>query len=309
MGLFSRGRDRATSDAALPPLTVEQADWLRECAAREFALLGLPVTDQGDHLLAADGSGYGLGNLAVNLAHVPRGQWPDLVRRHARSLVGARSQSDPASLEELSRLVIARVLADGPDVQPPAGAGPDADPGPAIADGLVVRAAADYPEHVSILLDLSRFGGWQAVAPYALANLRALPLPEHQVLRADGGGDVHVFTSDDLFGASRLLALDDLLSAALRVERPDHGVLVAMPNRHLLAVHLLEGPHVVGALHTLISLARSQVDGPGPVSSEVYYRSPTGTLQRITGPGENGGYGVFVTGAFAAAMESLGLVG
>jgi hypothetical protein len=41
----------------------------------------------------------------------------------------------------------------------------------------------------------------------------------------------------------------------------------------------------------------------------VFYRAHDGTLQQVTGPAEDGGVAVLVTGAFAEAMAGLGLVG
>lgn len=308
MGLFSRGRDRAAGspDPDLPSLSAEQADWLRARVVADLAAAGLPVEARGDHLVATDGNVYGLGNLAAMVAAAPRRERDAVVATHARGILAMREFREPETLEEITGIVVARVLPDDPAHAP---RDPDGYAGPDLGPGLVVRASLDFPTHVATLTDLSPFGGWAVVEPYATANLRALPAPDHQVLRPAPDAEVHVFASDDLFGASRLLLLDDLLASQLRLERPAHGVLVAVPHRHLLAVHVLAGPEVTHAMSTLIQLARGEHDGPGPVSPEVYYRAPDGTLQQITGPAEDGGVAVLVTGAFAEAMAALGLVG
>lgn len=308
MGFFSRGRDGAesTPDPELPPLTRELADWLRERVVAELAGLGLPVEARGDHLVAADGQVYGLGNLAATLAAAQRRERERVVATHARGILAMRDFREPTTLEEITGIVVARVLPDHPVHTP---RDPDASAGPTLGPGLVVRASLDFPTHVSTLTDLAPFGGWAAVEPYATANLRALPAPDHEVLRPVRDAEVHVFASDDLFGASRLLLLDDLLSGRLHRERPAHGVLVAVPNRHLLAVHVLAGPEVMRAMSTLVQLARGEFEGPGPVSPEVYHRSPDGTMQQVTGPGADGGVEVHVTGAFGDAMAALGLAG
>ncbi|GCD20099.1 hypothetical protein ACFO3K_11660 [Cellulomonas algicola] len=308
MGLFSRGRDRAADrpDPDLPSLSAEQADWLRARVVAELGVAGVGVEARGDHLVAADGQVYGLGNLAAMVATAPRRERDAVVATHVGGLLTMRDFREPETLEEITGIVVARVLPDDPAHAP---RDPDGDAGPDLGPGLVVRACLDFPTHVSTVTDLAKFGGWAAVEPYATANLRALPAPDHQVLRPARGAEVHVFASDDLFGASRLLLLDDLLASHLHLERPAHGVLVAVPNRHLLALHVLAGPEVTHAMSTLISLARGEFDGPGPVSPEVFYRSPDGTLQQVTGPAEDGGVAVLVTGAFAEAMAALGLVG
>lgn len=312
MGLFSRGRARAAGgpDAALPALTKEQADWLRGRLVTELARAGLPdARSAGDHVLAADGQVFGLANLAALVALLPRRRWAAQVRHHARSIVELQAFTEPTTLEEIAGIVTARVLADDPAVHPSTDDPAAAEPGPTLAQGLVVRACLHFPTHVSTLTDLAPFGGWSTVGPLAEANLRALPPPEHQQARVVEGGVVHLLSSGDLFGASRLLLLDELLPTLVGVERPAHGVLVAVPNRHLLALHVLDGPDVVGAMRLLMDLARAEHDGPGPVSPEVYYRSPDGILQQVTGAGDDGQARVVVTGAFAEAVRSLGVFG
>jgi len=157
------------------------------------------------------------------------------------------------------------------------------------------------------VFDLAPLGGWAAVGPVAMANLSRLPLPDHEAVATRRGATVHLLSSEDMFGASRLLILDHLLGA-LRIPASPFGTLVAVPHRHLLAVHVLEGANVVPALDTLVALARSGVDAAGPVSPEVYFRATDGGLQRVTSTAADGTVTVEVDGAFSQAMAAAGLV-
>jgi len=295
MSWFSRAKPVA--DALLPMLSVDDAEWLRACAVRAFAEAGAPTPrSAGDHLVDARGQVYGLGNLAVIVSLMPRSEREEVVREHARAVVAAGSRQSPQSLAEIQDIVIARVVAAGTP-----GEGPD------LAPGLALRACIDYPETVATIYDLAPLGGWEAVGPVALANLARLPLPDHQAVDAGGGGTVHLLSSEDMFGASRLLLHDQLL-AALGIGTLGYGTLVAVPHRHLLAVHVLADERVVTALNALVGLARSGADAAGPVSPEVYYRSPDGRLQQVTSTAADGGVAVQVDGAFSSAMAAARLI-
>lgn len=278
-------------------LSVDDAEWLRATAVAEFARAGAPDPRAvDDYLVDATGAVYGLGNLAAMLGATPKRQRTDAVREHARIIVTAQHRTEPTTIDDVAHLVVARVMSsevpgDGPDLAP----------------GLVVRACIDYPESVSTLGSLEAFGGWAAVEPLALSNLRRLPVPTHKQSVAPGGGVVHMLWSDDLFGASRLLLLDELLSRLLQLERPAHGVLVAVPHRHLLVLHVVEDASVVTAMQSMVRVALAGLDAPGPVSPFVYYRDPAGILQQVSQIGEDGSVQISVTGAFADAMNGLGL--
>lgn len=295
MSWFSRAKPVA--DPVLPMLSVDDAEWLRGCALGAFIDAGAPAPrSAGDHLVDAQGQVYGLGNLAAIVALTPGPEREEVVRQHARVVVAANSRQSPQSLSEIQEIVVARVVAsDAP------GEGPD------LAAGLALRACVDYPETVATLFDLAPLGGWAAVGPVALANLARLPLPDHQAVATRGGGTVHLLSSEDMFGASRLLQHDHLL-AAFGIPTPGFGTLVAVPHRHLLAVHVLEDENVVPALNALIGLARSGVDAAGPVSPEVYYRGPDGRLQQVTSTTADGAVAVDVDGAFSGAMAAAGLI-
>lgn len=303
MAWFSR--PASAPDPLLPPLTVDQAERLRSAALRAWEEAGFPSPQvQGDHVVDGTGAVYGLANLAALVATLPRRQWADAIHHHARTLAQIDRDEDPQTLDEVRHLLVARVVhpADLPDPDSPGA-------GPALATNLVVRAALDLPTHVAILHDGTRYGGWSATGPDALANLGRLPAPEHSTLDAGDGAVVHCFYAEDFFGASRLLMLDQLLATHAAVELPEHGVLVVVPHRHLLAAHVLQDASAVRAMSTLVALAEGGRDVAGALSADVYYRSPDGALQVVTEHDGDGRTRVVVDGAFADAMAGLGLPG
>lgn len=298
MGLFRRRRPET-----------EPWDLVAEATAA-FARAGLPVTpdDRGD-LRTADGRRFGLHNLDLLLRTAPRDQWPRIVDRHARTMAAAEQQDDPTSLAEVAEIVLPRVVDAGlAGGTLPARALAVGRP---IAPGLTVLPALDRPETVATLTAVEALGGWDAIWPVATANLRRLPLPEHLVVDTPSvpSARVHVFRSDDFFGASRVLDLDHLLAAALRRERPAHGTLVALPNRHVLAVHVVESAAVLRAVPALLAFAEAQADGPGPLSPHVYYRTPDGRLEQVSRRDDDGSVHVDATGALGTALAELGLTG
>lgn len=321
MSIFRRGDHDsrhgahvARHDAILPPLSVDEARWLVAKASAAMRSGGAEVTYDGSGSLSGmDGRRYGLGNLAVMLSNAPRRRWPGTVARHVETLLEAQKRPTPRTLADIQDIVVARITPTGPitsrDIpRPPRYA-------PSLGPDLHVLAALDYPTHVTTLgADdaLDAFGGWEAVGPYAEANLRRLPPPVHSVLhgdedRTDTG--VHLFTSDDFHGASRVLLLDELLATYAGTEAPAHGALFVVPNRHVLAAHPVEGLGVIAAARLLVQIVQIEhEDAPGPVSPHVYYRAADGAVERISRIEDDGRFVMDASGSFGSALAALGLL-
>ena len=296
-------------DPVLPVLSREDAARLVALTRHTFAEHGRETVPDGQGALVGQGHVHGLSNLAATVSLVPRREWPGLVRRHVATMLQAHETEEPADLDAARDLLLVklRAAAEIPSPRPLYA--------PEVLPGVLAVAALDYPTHVSELLSDERvdeLGGWEAVREVAWSNLRRLPAPARQDLHGDPDrqdGTVHVLTSEDFFGASRLLLLDELL-AGLGVERPAHGVLLVVPNRHLLAVHVLRGPGVVAAVDVLVRLAAGEHAGrPGPVSPHVYFRAADGRTQQVTRVQDDGTTAVQVEGALAEAFTALGLLG
>ncbi|WP_265523530.1 hypothetical protein [Oerskovia flava] len=319
MAFFRRRPRRARStaghgpvDAALSPLSAADADVVVSWAVEAFRAAGVPTAyDGAGALVASDGRTFGLTNLAALLGRLRRSHWRRAVRRHVRTIVVAQSLVPPRTLDEIREIVLPRLVPTGElstePARPPSYA-------PTAGPDLAVLAALDYPTHVATMSAddaLEPFGGWAAVRPYAEANLRRLPPPEHRAVDADPGRPdavVHVFASDDFHGASRLLLLDEVLATHVGVESPAHGVLFAVPHRHLLAAHVVEGTGVLRAVGLLARLARSEhADAPGPVSPHVYYKGPDGVVETVTRTGDEGEVVVDSTGSLGTALRAVGV--
>lgn len=279
-------------------------------AVAAFGRAGVPVSPGAEgELRTPDGHVYGLHNLELVLRTAPRAQWSRIVDHHARTMAAARDDEAPTSVEEVRDILLPRVV----DTGAAGGTLPAAAlaAGRPLAPGLTVLPALDRPATVATLSAVDDLGGWDAIWPVATANLRHLPLPDHLPVDTETvpSARVHVFRSDDFFGASRVLDLDHLLAAVLRLERPAHGTLVALPNRHVLAVHVVDSAAVLRAVPALLAFAEAQVDGPGPLSPHVYYRSPDGRLEQVSRRDPDGSVHVDATGALGTALSRLGLTG
>ncbi|MCL2467801.1 MAG: hypothetical protein FWF02_10405 [Micrococcales bacterium] len=137
---------------------------------------------------------------------------------------------------------------------------------------------------ISEPVDPTTHGGPALCRRVAMDGLRALRKPRHETLTA-GRANVETFVADDVFGASRLLILDELLAETLLIERPSHGMLVVVPNRHLVAVHILESVRSIpAALGLLGELAVIEYRIAEPVSPWVYFRAPDGRLSLLASP-------------------------
>lgn len=287
------------------------AQWDLEAeAVAAFARGGVDTIPDGEgNLRTPDGGVFGLHNLAVILDRAPREHWRDLVDEHARTMIASQQDALPTSIDEVRDILYPRIHDTG--------AGGGAWPAEALATarelapGLHVLAALDLPHVVSTLTDLDALGGWDSVWPVAMANLRRLPPPEHRVteIEATPSARVHIFHTEDYFGATRLLDLDHLLHAA-GVEPLTHGALVVLPNRHTLAVHLVTSPAMVTAAGSMLTFARTHAAGAGPLSPHLYFRTMDGRLEQISEPAPrpDGTVQLTAVGAFGQALSDLGSI-
>jgi hypothetical protein len=88
-----------------------------------------------------------------------------------------------------------------------------------------------------------------------------------------GGPEAHfeAIFDDSHFTASRALVMPDLLCRVLGASAP-HGVLVALPARHLLLVHVLADKTAVPSLLKMATMARiAYGQEQGPISPDVLW--------------------------------------
>lgn len=296
-------------DPALPALSRDDAVMLDRLTREAFARAGVEVTSDGQgQLTAMDGRTYGLSNLAAGAATEPRSRWPELVGGHVQGMLASHEVPEPQSLDEVRGQVYPRLRREVDLPERPAYV-VDALP------GIVELAAIDYPTHVAELLGdpaVERLGGWEAIRAQGIANLVSLAPMHRQTIPGDpdrDDADVHVLTSEDFFGPSRLLVLDTVM-AALDIPAGEHGVLLVVPNRHLLALHPLRGAGVLGALQLLARLGAGECDSqPGALSPHVYFRPASGgPVEQVTRVEDDGALVIEVHGGLARSFAALGLL-
>ncbi|MFJ2818028.1 hypothetical protein [Streptomyces sp. NPDC087294] len=153
---------------------------------------------------------------------------------------------------------------------------------PGLCDVLTLdldNAALPLPDE-----HLDSLGELDDLRDRALANLRALPVERHAVLRGAGSIRFDVVRGASVFTSSRALALDALIEQLTGAETGPDGALVAMPDRHQLAFRALEFPRdtsLVGTLNALAAHARAAFEGSAVrVSPDVYWWRE-GTLTRL----------------------------
>ncbi|NHN56097.1 hypothetical protein G9U51_09945 [Calidifontibacter sp. DB0510] len=293
-------------DEHLPMLSVDEAAAVARLVRERLAMRGREGVVGAGALRLDDGTVLGLHNLATALVGRPYAEWPAAVDRHLRVLMDSFDRSVTTAADPRSVYVRLRATSDLPA---PVTYDP-AEPLP----GIVAILAVDEPHVVRELLsgDLTEVGGDRDTAyRNAWANLAALPVPAHDTITPDTDAPnsmIHVFTAEDFFGASRLVVLPSLLERAMGAAIPPHGVLVAVPNRHLLLVHFPQDESVLLAAHAMIAISRTESSGrPGPISSELFHVTPDLVGTRLSSTTDDG-VSFEVTGPVEDMFRSLGLL-
>lgn len=294
----------AAEPAAQPDLTERVVETIRHAGFE-------PVVVSPNELTYTDANGgtgrMFLDNLRLQLRDVPPSQWQPDIDRFVRAMTHVPETA--SSLEEVRdriypRLVHRDMFPDEPEFQRQlAGAALP------ITDDLVALPAVDHPDQVSTELDVDKYGGWDTLWPVAVGNLRQLPRPAYRRFDAESGdasGAVHLFESEDFFGASRLFVIDDVLTAEGLNLDLSNGCLVAMPARTVVAIHpLTDAKGMLDAMKTLSYIAESEV--PGALTDRVHYRATDGTLQPVS-EREGTSVTIKVTGKFEDAMRAIGAI-
>ncbi len=285
MGLFRRREDR-TPDEALPFLSVADAERVRRLAADALTRAGVPVVAFADRLESLDGRVFGLWNLAALCAETDdRRVWPDLVEGHVARLLQPPPDVATMPVDELLAGTVLRVYSSDTLAEWGAERLGYAVP---VAEDLVEALVLDSPHAVSLLTDdeVAR-AGHDALRAAGHARLVAEPYEHRREPLADGA-EADVLIGDSMFVASKVLVLDHVLTALHGPRAYPDGVLVALPDRHTLVLHVPDGPSVVPALQGLAGFAAGAfAESAGGVSPSVYWWRD-GVLRRVSRRTEDG---------------------
>lgn len=281
----------------------ERASRFAALARQVFAEHGLECTYDDGFLRGADGRSYGLTNVAQAAASGSERSWRGLLHQHVSTIVAADAIPRVRELEAVRDRLYLRLWPNDDLPARPAAAEP-------LGAGLVGLAAIDHPEHVETLTgatDIELLGGWPGIRDAALANLRRLRADDIVPLGEDPDSRVQLSVGG-FFNASRVFTMHSLLKEDFLVEAPSYGVLFAVPNRHLVAVHPVTGPGLVTATSTLIRVARGESDAPGAISPHVWFWRD-GQVEQVTQPGEEERtVELHVTGLLQQVMRELGMI-
>jgi hypothetical protein len=275
------------------PLTFTEAAHLIRLALEAAAAQGFPATYDGSGAmvvippaeLALAGTGseivVGLTNLARAVSAHSMNRWPQLVEEHLSQLASSLRHGPPPPPADPERQLYLR-LAAARSLPPEWTVS-----APEFLPGLLAVPATQENGMVAMHLDPADFGmSWPEAQRIGLANLRRLT---DTVEYAEYDGVRVAVLSGSSFAASRALVLDTVLRESLRVENPPYGVLVALPVRHLLLVHVVRDLSVITALSMMLHLTgHAHDEEPGPLSPWVYLVDAQGWHPATaTGPDED----------------------
>ena len=258
-------------DKALPFLTKEEATYIRDLFKEACAKQGREVTMFPDHAEGSDGAILGFWNVAADCHKYPRHLWPRIIADHLR--IGLIDPNEDffkgMSRKEVLRHTYIRLYAEqgmpDPSWYPYA-----REVAPGIRELVVL-----HRRKMTFLYrqqDVDRFGGLEVLRETGLANLRILPVEHRELIETPEGGHFKVLSGHSSCTASRVLVLDRLVGLLYPDNDAPHGVLAAVPNRHEVAVHIIQDD---SALPTLIGLTtfawKHAVSAPGAISPNVYW--------------------------------------
>lgn len=269
------------NEPRLPGLTAADTRWLVAEAQRVLAHLGQSsgVLD-GIALVVEDGRTVGLDNLARTISRLPRKRWARAVREQLTTLQAVRPDLPPAT-EDLRVKLWPKERAD--DLLEYEALEP--------LPGLLAIVAAQGNGYSQEYGRLDLVGDRDEAYDIALGNVAALPRPRHTRRRIHPrlpSSWVEFLDSPDAYGAARVTVLPDLLRR-LHIDFPPHGVLVAVPTKFELWVHVPVDEHVLDTAVAMSWVAlRTFAEEPYPISPDVFLVSPDMHAVRVVRPGEQG---------------------
>lgn len=292
MGWFGRNKGAPTTpakpDEALPFFTEDEAARFRALVRSTFAELGMEVVVHADRMQTDDGRTFGLWNLAAACHNDEDGEaaWPAAVERHVRVTTAATARDDLAEMsdEELMSSVYVRLVEAA---SMGALAAEDVGYAQEVVPGVLRLLVVDLPETVATPAQsrLEERAPLARLLDQGWRNLRSLL--DREVFELDrlehDGAQITVLLGESMMTASLVLMLPEVIERWLPGSTLERGVLVCMPYRHQLALHVIDDPEQ--ALKTLMVMPQFAVhgfnDGTGPLSPHTYWWRD-GELHQLT---------------------------
>jgi hypothetical protein len=247
-------------------LTTSQHERVRNLVRRSPVFTGMRIAIHDDRLevLEPEDLVFGLGPVFDAVDGAPADQWPSLVDDYLGRMLDVLTGGTP-ELDGPFELLRDRVYAK---IRP-------AEDRPAyardIAPGLVVTLALDHPDHITILNDehVARHG-FDRLFEIGMDNLYEQLPAEHAT--CDG---VYVISGAE-YTASTAMIIPGVVETVTGSDEFPHGVLLAMPNDHMLVFHVLrDGAGTRHAMGEIAQLAAEYyVDSDRPLSPNVHWWQP-----------------------------------
>ena len=174
------------------------------------------------------------------------------------------------------------------------------------SDDVVEIYNLDLPETVHVLDDegLEQLGGRSVIEPIARRNL--LGVLDGIQVESLSSGEVNfdVVLSESMFTASIVLEMA-ALKQRLGIEDAPHGILIAVPYRFQVALHVIRDATVVPSLNAMVGFAiNGFVEGAGPLSPHVFWWHG-GSFDQLTRTDDDGRLSVAVSTEFQDVLESV----
>ncbi|MDB5113246.1 MAG: hypothetical protein JWL78_316 [Chloroflexi bacterium] len=241
-------------------LETDQQRLLLRCVTEDLRGRGHVPRMEGAVLVIDRASGplvLGLDNLAQVCAQHPSGDWADLVRAHFDSMP-LRELPLPADFANARGMLRVRLY------------GSDTNLGEALrrplTDSVAVVLVLDYPRAIQSVSS-ETLQGWGVSEDEAFSAAAegtwGEPAPQREQVGDPDDSGFTVLHGESFYTASHVLHLPTLMP-----DLPPAGALLAIPNRHLVGVHLLRtASGALGAVGALIPFAADfHQRGPGAIS-------------------------------------------
>ena len=286
------GNDPDSLHPGLLPLTDPEAAHLVHLAqsilaARDLLTAYIPETgtlavppsclpEAGPLAAQLGGAFFGLGNLARTVATQPRQRWAQLVEQHVDELLANVLRPPDLPTDPARQLYLRLAATSSLPAEWTAQL-------PEFLPGLVAVPATSNNGTFTLHFDPSTFGlTWTEAHRIALTNLNQFT---DNVTHIDYEGVQLEVLSDNTWAASRALVLDTVLRESLQLEDPQYGVLVALPARNLLLIHVIRDLAVLPALGAMLHLTHDAYEAaPGPLTRSIYLVDQSGWHPATTSP-------------------------
>lgn len=245
---------------------MSQHDRLRNLIRRSPVFTGMRIAIRDDRLevLEPEDLVFGLGPLFDAVAGTPEDRWPSLVDDCLGRMLGVLTGGAP-ELDGPTEPLLDRVYAK---IRPAEGSPAYAKD---IAPGLVVTLALDHADHITIMNDehVQRHG-FDRLFEVGMDNLYEQLPAEHAT--CDG---VYIISGAE-YTASTAMIIPGVVEVVTGSDEFPYGVLLAMPNDHMLVFHVLrDSAGVRYAMGEIAQLAAEYyVDSDRPLSPNVHWWQP-----------------------------------